>query len=82
MLYGAFRVRSSQWPGIIVSDFGEIWQDDRSQWETLKTQILDFWVNRCPRYGSLNLDQNGPIYTDRTMVELLYLSSYCTYKQK
>jgi len=77
-IIGAFRVRSTQWSGIIISDFDEIWRGNRTQWQTLKTKILDFLVNRCPRYGSLNLDPNGPIYSDRTTLKRLYLSSYCT----
>jgi hypothetical protein len=75
---GGIPCQIKQSSGITVSDFDEILHGDRTQWETLKTKILDFLVNRCPRYGSLNLDQNGPIYADQVTVKLLYLGSYCT----
>jgi hypothetical protein len=68
---GAFQVRSTQRPGIITSDFDEIWQGARTHVETVKTKFLDFLFDRCPRYGSLNFTQNGPTYSDRATVKQL-----------
>ena len=45
-LYGAFHVKSTHFwikMCIIDSDFDEIWHGSRTQWETLKTKISDFF---------------------------------------
>jgi len=47
-----------------------------------QTQILDFLVNPCLKYGLLNLDRNGLISAYRSMLKMLYLRFYSSARNK
>src|SRR6218665_459675 len=39
-------------------------------------QILDFWVDQCPRYGSLNFDQKALTDTGQSVIYQVLYGTY------